>query len=186
MLKYIILIIALSLSFSLQAQFIEDEEPEYASDTLPKLRDKLFFGGNIGLTFGSYTYINVSPIIGYRIFPQLSGGVGVIFEYMKDNRYANYSFETTIYGGKIFLQSVLFKYLILYVEDNILSLERKYYDAVHNYPNDGRFTLNVPWIGGGFYQKAGRGGMYFMILFNLNNSSNSPYSSYEYRIGFNF
>ncbi len=167
------------------AQFIDDEEPEYAEEKEPKITDKLFFGGNLGLVFGQYTYVNISPIAGYRINPKFSAGVGLIYEYVSDKRYIPY-YETTIFGGKLFAQYILFDYVILYAENNIISLENKYYDVIHNFPEDGRFLLNVPWVGGGIYQSAGKGGMYFMILFNLNNGSNSPYSSYEYRIGFNF
>lgn len=167
------------------AQFINDEEPEYAEDNIPKLRDKLFFGGNLGLTFGQFSYVNISPIVGYKIKPNFSAGVGIIYEYFSDQRYQPY-YSTTIFGGKLFAQSVLFDYLILYAENNTLSLECKHFDVVNNYPNDGRFMIQVPWVGAGFYQKAGRGGMYFMILFNLNTSANSPYPAYDYRIGINF
>jgi len=184
--RYLFLLSLLFISLISSAQFIDDEEPEYAEEKeVPKFTDNLFFGGNIGLVFGSYTYINLSPIIGYRITDKFSAGTGFIYEYVKDNRYIP-TYETTIYGGKFFAQYVLFDYVILYAEDNIISLEKKYYDVIHNFPSNGRFVLNVPWIGGGIYQQAGKGGMYFMILFNLNNSTNSPYSSYEYRLGFNF
>jgi len=186
MIRFFFILLFVVSSQMLSAQFISDEEPEYAKDTIPSFRDKLFFGGNLGLTFGSYTYINISPIVGYRIHPNFSAGIGGIYEYVKDNRFTNQTYETTLFGGKIFAQSVVFDYVILYAEDNILSLERRYYDVVHNYPEDGRFILNVPWVGGGLYQKTGRGGMYFMILFNLAQSANSPYSDYEYRIGINF
>jgi len=184
--QFFLLVFILTTVFSASAQFIDDEEPEYASDTIPKFTDKLFFGGNVGLMFGSYTYVNISPIVGYHVHPSLSVGIGAIYEYIKDDRYLNYEFETTIWGGKLFAQTVVFDFLILYAENNLLSLESQYYDAKNNYPETGRFFLNVPWAGGGFYQKAGRGGMYFMVLFNLNNSMNSPYSDYEFRIGINF
>ena len=184
--KYIIFIFILFYALLSSAQFIDDEEPEYASrDTTPKFADKLVFGGNISLMFGQYTYVNISPIVGYRITDEFTAGLGVIYEYVNDQTYKP-SYETTIFGGKLFAQYVVFDYVILYAEDNILSLERKYYDVVHNYPNDGRFTLNVPWVGGGIYQKTGKGGLYFMILFNLNTERNSPYPNYDYRLGFNF
>ena len=32
--------------------------------------DKLFVGGGLGAGFGNYTYINISPIIGYRVTPK--------------------------------------------------------------------------------------------------------------------
>lgn len=184
--QLILIILFFVTSFIASAQFIDDEEPEYATDTIPKFTDKLFFGGNLGLMFGSYTYVNISPMVGYQVHPSLSVGVGAVYEYIKDTRYQNYSFETTIWGGKIFAQTIVLDYLILYAENNFLSLERKYYQKTQKYPETGRYFLNVPWVGGGVYQKAGKGGMYFMILFNLNTSMDSPYSDYEFRIGINF
>jgi len=183
--KNILLLFLVLISLLSSAQFIDDEEPEYAKKDTLNFKNRLIFGGNLGIVFGSYTYINISPIIGYKLKPEFAAGIGLIYEYVSDKRYRPY-YETTIFGGKLFAQYVLFDYVILYAENNTLSLERKYYDRVHNYPETGRFMLNVPWIGGGIYQKSGRGGMYFMILFNLNNSTNSPYSTYEYRMGFNF
>jgi len=183
--KYILLLFILFFSMLSFAQFIDDEEPEYATNDSLSFKNRLIFGGNLGLVFGTYTYINISPTVGYKIKPDFAAGVGVIYEYVNDKTYRPY-YETTIFGGKLFVQHVLFDCVILYAENNTLSLEKRYYDRIHSYPQEGRFILNVPWVGGGFYQRSGKGGMYLMILFNLNNSANSPYSSYEYRMGFNF
>jgi hypothetical protein len=183
--KKLIFFTLIVIGISAQAQFIDDEEPEYAQDSVPSLRDKLFFGGNFGLMFGTFTYVNLSPTVGYRIKPNLSAGVGILYEYWQDNTTGR-SFSTQIYGGKVFTQAILIDFLILYGEANMISLEKKYFDFQHNYPESGRFTLVEPWLGGGFYSKMGNGGVYFMMLFNLNHSSNSPYAPYEYRIGFNF
>ncbi len=40
----------------------DEEEPAGA------LKDKLFAGGSLGLSFGSYTLINLSPQVGHRAF----------------------------------------------------------------------------------------------------------------------
>jgi hypothetical protein len=56
----------------------QDEEPEKKGFD----RDKLFFGGNFGLAFGSAsTLVNVSPQIGYRFNRYLAAGAGVNFIY---------------------------------------------------------------------------------------------------------
>ncbi|MBN2669533.1 MAG: hypothetical protein JXR60_09920 [Bacteroidales bacterium] len=168
------------------AQFIGDEEPEYATkDTILNFADRLVFGGSFGLIFGTYSYVNISPVVGYRINNYLTAGVGGIYEYIKDRNFY-YTYESTIFGGKVFANVLLFDYVILYAENNMLSLQRKYFDAINNYPSTGRFFLNVPWIGAGVnYGQNGRGA-YMMILFNLNQSINSPYPPYEYRFGFYF
>lgn len=176
----------LFITVTSSAQFIEEDETSSSNDSEAKFSDKLFFGGNLGFVFGNYTYINISPIIGYKITKELSAGTGIIYEYFSDKRIPGYYYQTSIYGGKVFAQSVLFERVILYAENNFLSLERQYFDYSNSYPKDGRFMINVPWIGGGLYQEYSNGGLYFMLLFNLNSSSNSPYPAYEYRMGINF
>ncbi len=40
-------------------------------------KNKLFFGGNFGLSFGDYTIVNVSPQLGYRFNNYLAAGAGI-------------------------------------------------------------------------------------------------------------
>ncbi len=44
-------------------------------------KSKLFVGGNLGLAFGTYTIVNVSPLVGYRFTNVLAAGVGVNYSY---------------------------------------------------------------------------------------------------------
>src|SRR5450755_4452865 len=44
-------------------------------------KSNLFFGGNLGLAFGTYTIVNVSPLIGYHFSPLFAAGVGVNYSY---------------------------------------------------------------------------------------------------------
>ena len=39
-------------------------------------RKRLFVGGNFGLTFGNFTFINVSPQLGYRFNDFFAAGIG--------------------------------------------------------------------------------------------------------------
>ncbi|MCK7533108.1 MAG: hypothetical protein MZV63_19760 [Marinilabiliales bacterium] len=57
------------------------------------------FGGNIGLMFGSYTNIDISPIVGLWVLPRIAVGAGPNFRYFKD-QYGS----TTIYGGKVYTE----------------------------------------------------------------------------------
>ena len=175
-------------SLSASAQFIDDENPEY-KDTVDHSAwtKKLLFGGDLGLMFGSYTYVNISPTVAYPMNDYYALGGGIIYNYVSDKRYIGYEYSTTIFGAKLLIQSVLFDALLLYAEENIISLERKHFDAIHQFPENGRFVTQIPQIGAGYYQRSDSGGgMYFMVLLNLNYSINSPYAPYEYRIGFNF
>ena len=51
--------------------------------------NKLFFGGYIGLSFGDYTLVNVSPQVGYQFNQYFAAGAGINFIY-SSTRYRYY------------------------------------------------------------------------------------------------
>ncbi len=166
----------------------------------PALRDRLFFGGNFGLTFGSTTSIIVSPLAGYRITPKLSGGLGIRYEYYK-NSYPGYvPYSTNIYGGSVFTRYMLIQNLgkalkleglgtgiFVQGEYELLNLESQYFDISNTHPEQKRFNLHSVLVGGGIYQPIGeRSGFLITVLWNLNESINSVYSNPLIRLGFTF
>ncbi len=50
---------------------------------------KVYFGGYMSLTVGSYTRIGVYPLLGYKFTPKLSGGLKIGYEYVSDKRYTS-------------------------------------------------------------------------------------------------
>src|SRR5215217_1524229 len=53
-------------------------------------KEKLFVGGNFGLSIGDYTLINISPQIGYRFSNFFAAGLGVNGQYISiKERYIN-------------------------------------------------------------------------------------------------
>ena len=44
-----------------------------------RLADRIFYGGNLGLQFGTITFIDASPLIGYRLTDKLSLGTGISY-----------------------------------------------------------------------------------------------------------
>lgn len=153
-------------------------------------RDRLFFGGSLGLQIGTLTIIEVSPQVGYRLTSRLSAGIGFKYEFYKDSRFPPPN-KTNIYGGSIFASYVLWKNflsegssIMAHVEDESLSLENKYFkpDVA-----DGRFILNSFLVGGGLRQRMGkRSYANILILWNLNQTSYSPYQNPIFRISFQF
>jgi hypothetical protein len=165
----------------------------------PSLRDRLFFGGNFGLSFGDVTSIIVSPIAGFHFTPRLAGGLGIRYEYYKNN-YPGFSpYDTHIYGGSVFSRFMIVKNmgevigfgglgtgLFIQGEYETLSLEREYFDFSAVDP-EGRFFLHSVLVGGGIYQPIGeRAGFLITVLWNLNESHKSIYSNPVIRIGFTF
>jgi hypothetical protein len=154
---------------------------------VPPLKDRLFYGGSLGLQFGTFTDIEVSPIIGLWVLPRVGIAVGPTFRYYKDP----YD-HTTIYGGRayiqyLFLQDInniipvgLHLGLFLHAEDEALSLESAFFKAPGS---SGRFILNTFLAGGGVRQPLGqRSSLNFMFLWALNNSEYSIYGNPEIRI----
>ncbi|TNF44384.1 MAG: hypothetical protein EP311_01250, partial [Cytophagales bacterium] len=63
------------------------------------LKDRMFFGGNLGLQFGTVTFIDISPLAGVMITPRLSAGAGITYQYYDDNRFQGANGSS--YGGRV-------------------------------------------------------------------------------------
>lgn len=157
----------------------------------PPFRERLFFGGNFGLQFGTITDIQVSPVVGLWVLPRLAVAVG------PDYRFYKYRYErTNIYGGKGYVQFVVIKDInsflpigsntgiFLHIEDELLSLESAFWkDPLLS----GRFYINTVLAGGGISQQMGRrSSLNIMVLWALNDSGYGVYSNPEIRVSFNF
>lgn len=158
----------------------------------PPLKERLFYGGNFALQFGTITNIQLSPVVGIWLLPRLAVAAG------PDYRFYKYSYnKTNIFGGKVYTEFVLIQNLnsiipiggntgiFLHLEDEFLSLETEYWK---NPPYDNeRFTINTLLAGAGVSQQIGRrASMNFMVLWALNEPVYDVYGTPEIRISFNF
>src|SRR4051812_9504006 len=55
---------------------------------------RIIIGGSLGLSFGDYTNINVSPLVGYRISQLFAAGININAQYGSE-RFRNYNSVTT-------------------------------------------------------------------------------------------
>ena len=197
-LRTIILInILVFISFSIiSGQNASEEQFPYdkkAREDTPPFKERLFFGGNFGLQFGTITDIQVSPVIGLWLLPRIAVAVGPDYRYYKDS----YD-RTSIYGGKGYMQFVVIQDLnsfiplgvhtgiFLHLEDELLSLKSSFWKYPPPYTSD-RFYVNTVLAGGGISQQIGRrSSLNFMVLWALNDSGYSIYSNPELRISFSF
>jgi hypothetical protein len=158
----------------------------------PPMRERIFFGGNLGLQFGTITDIQVSPVIGLWVLPRLAVAVGPDYRFYKD-RFS----RTNIYGGKAYTEFVVIKDInsflpigantgiFLHLEDEVLSLESAFWKNPPVFSN--RFYINTVLAGAGISQQIGRRSSFnFMILWALNDSGYAVYSNPEIRISFIF
>jgi len=163
--------------------------------------DNVYFGGNFGLAFGTITQVDVSPIAGYRFTPRLSAGIGGTYLYYKEEiRYlqGTYKYETSIYGGKVFGNYLLFSEdnnflpfnlgnIILQSELEFLNVDTYHYNQAGYYTDAGRAWICNVLAGFGIRQPIGaRSSIDLLFLWNLNDTPFSPYSNPVIRVGFNF
>lgn len=145
------------------------------------LKEKIYFGGYVNLSFGTYTVIGVEPMIGYKITPKLSLGFKIRYDYISDKRYEptrNYS----NYGGSIFARYRILKPLYLHTEYSAINYE--YYKPISSDSN--REWVPFLFVGAGYSQKmGGKAWLNVQILFDVLQSSNSPYNDWEpfYSVG---
>ena len=169
-------------------------------------------GGYLSMQLGNTTGIVVAPEAQIKIIDQLYGGFGVTYQYYwyknyywlyktDPTQFINYS--ESVYGGKIF-----FRYYLRSLFDNFLGnifahveYEYLYYvrpikqDQTGDITDGYRFyttkkgseviEVNSLFVGGGYSQPiAGKVFVDILVLFNLNDSYNSPYKNPVIRIGF--
>ncbi len=171
-----IIVIFLLTTQSVYAQYYE--KPPIKSSW----KDKIFFGGGLGLQFGDVTAIDVSPIVGYRVLPRLHAGVGLSYSYYN---YSTLGVSASNYSGSIFSRFFLFNNFFAYAE--IESLNTKIFTSF-NPEQSYRKWVQGYLVGGGYFQRIGssNSGMYIMVLWNLNENEFTPYSNPILRIGFSF
>ena len=153
-------------------------QKEFNPEEGPSFFDRVYFGGNLSLEFGDFTFIDVSPLAGYMINNMLSAGVGVTYRYISIR---DVDFDTNIYGGRVFARHNLGQQFFLYTE----------YENLRNelFFADGTVREWVPgfFVGGGIFQPIGRGGAGAVItaLYNFAyDDIRSPYNSpWVFRVG---
>ncbi|MFN3998286.1 hypothetical protein [Algoriphagus sp.] len=169
----------LFLSFCLVSNLSFGQREIYGDST--SFKDRLYYGGNFGLQFGTVTLIDISPLVGVMITPRLSGGIGGTYQYYNDNRLQGA--QGTAYGGRVFGRYNILPNIFTHVEYESIN-----WNAYNFFVEDFRRTwTNALFIGGGYFAPFGpRGGANFTFLYNvLHDNRNSYYfEPYVIRVGF--
>lgn len=147
-------------------------------------RSKLEIGGGIGLQFGDYTVINVSPQVGYRLSPYFTAGAGVAYTYYKnDISYDNkkYDYKASYFGMNVFGRFYPIQYVVLSVQPEA-SRMWKSMDGPQGKVKKNEFVPSV-LLGGGVRL----GPVTAMIQYDVIQDDNSPYSDkIFYSVGYTF
>jgi hypothetical protein len=144
--------------------------PPPAKQKSPVLK-RFFFGGGVGASFGDVDYIEVAPLVGFKVLPRFDLGVQPFYRWVDDG-----SVTTSDYGVTLFARvRVIAGFFV----------EGDYQGTSYEYPNAGggttRDTYNAFLAGGGYaFPLGGHVGFYVSALYDFSydgNDVNRPYDS---------
>lgn len=171
-----------SLAGPITAQELSDETDNYR----PPILDKLVVGGGLGLQLGNFTFIDVSPMVGYKVFDRLIFGVGGTYRYYRERTSQSVSpIRANIVGGSVWGRGFIFENLYVHAEFEALRME-----IIGGTSRRG-ILMNYALIGPGYTQRFGaRASTFVSFLFPFySKSSIANYSIYQIpviRFGFMF
>ena len=132
-------------------------------------KDRIFTGGNVG--FGIYNnllYLDLAPIVGYKITNNLGAGVGLRYSLL---RHTQFKTNQTNYGGSLFARYKLIPQVFLHAE---LEALRSYNYNSTTYLE--RAMAYMGFVGAGY--SFGEGVSFnVLVLYDLIDHPNSPYQN---------
>lgn len=150
----------------------------YSQSKMPRFNndEKVYFGGGINFnSAGGVTYLGLSPLVGYKITDEFSGGMQLSMQYLR-SRYS--TFSTSIYGGGPFISYLFSPNLFGYSQYEYLSFPSSTTD---------RLPFSSWFVGIGYNSPISRKVAFQILgLYNLNHGdgTKSPYESpIQFRVG---
>ncbi len=140
---------------------------------------RLRYGGSFGATFGDITFVEISPTVGYLLTDQFMVGLGGRYMYFEERfRFTRYT--TNIYGANTFAQYFFMENFIAHTEFEVLNLDDRFIP-------DERVNVNSFFVGGGYRSMiSDRSFASILVLFNLTEDANTPYTNPVVRVNFGF
>ncbi|MBA2610697.1 MAG: hypothetical protein H0U95_01910 [Bacteroidetes bacterium] len=139
------------------------------------------FGSNVQASFGTYTYIYLSPTIGYIPFKNFNFGVGFIYNYISVNYKSYGHVSQSIYGAHSYARYfVTQSFFVQGQYDHLLQ------PNIYNYYNPKeKIWVDYTLIGGGYRQSLGKNAaLLTSIMFNLTPNNLSFYPNPTFQVGF--
>lgn len=173
MMVWAVLIISSAFVFGQQADTTQTTRKK-ATPKKKSTASKVYYGGTVGLSFGDYLRLSIQPYVGYKFTPQLSGGVKVGYEYIKDKKYSQtYTYHN--YGGSVFSRYRVIPQLYAHAEFAYFSYEYRTSNATSE-----RNWVPFLLLGGGYIQRISpNAAAYVEVLFDVLQNDKSPYKSGE-------
>lgn len=194
-----VLVITLGVGF-LNTSVYAQEKSKNTKEKKEKKEIKepyLFAGGSLWLGFGSYTFVDVNALFGTQLTERINVGISGKYQYNNDKRYQVGNFQTSVYGGSVFSQISVIKdfrsFLPVKTESGIIAhVEYELLNTEYNFAYFGdedtgrnRYWLQNFLVGGGYNQQLGKKARsYIIILWNLTQADDNPYTYPQLKIGF--
>ncbi len=170
--SFLFIILVLFISSSLFAQQTDSTESKPEKKTA--VANPVYYGGNIGLSFGSYFRISIMPLIGYKLSPQASVGLKLGYEYVVDKRYDE-KLTSSNYGASIFGRYRVIPNAYLHAEFAYFSYKLQ----TANFESDRKWVPFL-YLGGGYIQPVGPNTSLFVeVLVDVLQDDNSPYKAWD-------
>lgn len=156
-------------------------------------RSRLFFGGNFGARFGSNTFVNLSPQVGYRFSEYFAAGAGV-------NCIASALTVRATGGSRLYRESFGYAglntfarvypmrslFLSAQPEYNYSWGRVRYFNGQPDVKSPGAFVPCL-LLGAGAVLPSGRGSLIAMVQYDVAGSDRSPYGRNPFvSFGLNF
>lgn len=146
--------------------------------------DNVTWGGNFGANFGTSTYIDISPLVGYYLTPQWVAGIGGSYIYYRQRFSPTAFYQTHLYGARAFTQYSFLPNVFAHGEMELMNFD--HYDFLSGVNT--RVWFPTPFLGLGYsIPMGGRATFRTMALFAFNSTDPmSPYfnNPLVFRVGF--
>lgn len=173
--RLLLFLLICSTGLTLLAQ---DKEASNSLEGVP-FSQRLYTGGDLGFSFGNITFVNINPIVGYRIDKKWSAGISAKYIYYRE-RFPEYNWEysNSMYGGSVFTRYLIGNSFLAHAEFETVNAEVREFLST---------TLTRKWVpigllGAGYRQGLGNTYLQVLVLYDAINDRNSPYRN-EYLFG---
>lgn len=141
---------------------------------------KLEIGGSLGLQFGDYTSVHISPQVGYMFSKYLTAGAGIGYTYWSTNR-SDYDISQHYGSFNLYGKFYPIDFLVLSVSPEISRMwQSASYRGVHS--SLSKFVPSVV-VGGGLHL----GPLLLQIKYDVVQDDYSPYGNkFFYSVGYTF
>ncbi len=140
---------------------------------------RIVLGGSLGMSFGDYTNINVSPQIGYMVSNYLTLGGGVSYNYYGQK---NADYTRNYLGANLYARAYPIQYITLFAQPEV---QRSW--GKSGGVNDAEDVFACLLLGAGLVIPTGNNAVTISFYYDVLQHRSSPYGNkIGYSVGYTF